>query len=161
MTIYEYYCLLRDSSTLEGQVPVFISRRNGDRFSAQRPRQKCNVWDLLLWQHRNQWGPSEARPLPVENLIILTTAIYAFQTMLRRRKIPVKCGVKIVMKHAKTWKYNTNPRENYCHKSIHQSTFNTPMYDNFFYLKPLLFASCTDTFSKWCKITRGMKRSAQ
>jgi hypothetical protein len=30
---------------------------------------------------------------------------------------------------------------------------------NFF--NPLLFASCTDTFSKWCKITRGMKRSAQ
>jgi hypothetical protein len=25
----------------------------------------------------------------------------------------------------------------------------------------LLFASCTHTFSKWCKITRGMKRSAQ
>jgi hypothetical protein len=25
----------------------------------------------------------------------------------------------------------------------------------------LLFASCADTFSKWCKITRGMKRSAQ
>jgi hypothetical protein len=31
----------------------------------------------------------------------------------------------------------------------------------FFCLNPLLFASCTDTFSKWCKITRGMKRSAQ
>jgi hypothetical protein len=30
-----------------------------------------------------------------------------------------------------------------------------------FYLNLLLFASCTDTFSKWCKITRGMKRSAQ
>jgi hypothetical protein len=30
---------------------------------------------------------------------------------------------------------------------------------NFFYL--LLFASCTNIFSKWCKITRGMKRSAQ
>jgi hypothetical protein len=30
-----------------------------------------------------------------------------------------------------------------------------------FFLNPLLFASCTDTFSKWCKITRGMKRSAQ
>jgi hypothetical protein len=30
---------------------------------------------------------------------------------------------------------------------------------NFFNL--LLFASCTDTFSKWCKITRGIKRSAQ
>jgi hypothetical protein len=29
----------------------------------------------------------------------------------------------------------------------------------FFCLNPLLFASCTDTFSKWCKITRGMKRS--
>jgi hypothetical protein len=28
-------------------------------------------------------------------------------------------------------------------------------------LNPLLFASCTNTFSKWCKITRGMKRSAQ
>jgi hypothetical protein len=28
-------------------------------------------------------------------------------------------------------------------------------------LNPLLFASCTDTFSKWCKITRGMKSSAQ
>jgi hypothetical protein len=25
----------------------------------------------------------------------------------------------------------------------------------------ILFASCTDTFSKWYKITRGMKRSAQ
>jgi hypothetical protein len=24
----------------------------------------------------------------------------------------------------------------------------------------LLFTSCTDTFSKWCKITRGMKRNA-
>jgi hypothetical protein len=32
-------------------------------------------------------------------------------------------------------------------------------YPNFF--NPLLFASCTDKFSKWCKITRGMKRSAQ
>jgi hypothetical protein len=31
----------------------------------------------------------------------------------------------------------------------------------FFCLNPLLFASCTDTFSKWRKITRGMKRSAQ
>jgi hypothetical protein len=31
----------------------------------------------------------------------------------------------------------------------------------FFFVNPLLFASCTDTFSKWCKITRGMKRSAQ
>jgi hypothetical protein len=31
----------------------------------------------------------------------------------------------------------------------------------FFFFNPLLFASCTDTFSKWCKITRGMKRSAQ
>jgi hypothetical protein len=31
----------------------------------------------------------------------------------------------------------------------------------FFCVNPLLFASCTDTFSKWCKITRGMKRSAQ
>jgi hypothetical protein len=29
------------------------------------------------------------------------------------------------------------------------------------FFNPLLFASCTDTFSKWCKITRGMKRSAQ
>jgi hypothetical protein len=28
----------------------------------------------------------------------------------------------------------------------------------FFFLTPLLFASCTDTFSKWCKITRGVKR---
>jgi cyclic AMP-responsive element-binding protein 3 len=31
----------------------------------------------------------------------------------------------------------------------------------FFFMNPLLFASCTNTFSKWCKITRGMKRSAQ
>jgi hypothetical protein len=31
----------------------------------------------------------------------------------------------------------------------------------FFCLIPLLFASCTDTCSKWCKVTRGMKRSAQ
>jgi hypothetical protein len=30
-----------------------------------------------------------------------------------------------------------------------------------FFLNPLLFASCTNTFSKLCKITRGMKRSAQ
>jgi hypothetical protein len=30
-----------------------------------------------------------------------------------------------------------------------------------FFFNPLLFASCTDTFSKWCKITRGMKRSAE
>jgi hypothetical protein len=30
-----------------------------------------------------------------------------------------------------------------------------------FFVNPLLFASCTNTFSKWCKITRGMKRSAQ
>jgi hypothetical protein len=30
-----------------------------------------------------------------------------------------------------------------------------------FFFNPLLFASCTDTFSKWCKITGGMKRSAQ
>jgi hypothetical protein len=29
------------------------------------------------------------------------------------------------------------------------------------FFNPLLFASCTDTFIKWCKITRGMKRSAQ
>jgi hypothetical protein len=29
-----------------------------------------------------------------------------------------------------------------------------------FFFNPLLFASCTDTFSKWCKITRGVK-SAQ
>jgi hypothetical protein len=29
------------------------------------------------------------------------------------------------------------------------------------FCNPLLFASCTDTFSKWCKIIRGMKRSAQ
>jgi hypothetical protein len=29
------------------------------------------------------------------------------------------------------------------------------------FFNPLLFASCTDTFSKWCKITRGIKRSAQ
>jgi hypothetical protein len=33
-------------------------------------------------------------------------------------------------------------------------------YRNIFF-NPLLFASCTDTFSKWYKITRGMKRSAQ
>jgi hypothetical protein len=32
---------------------------------------------------------------------------------------------------------------------------------NMFCLNPLLFASCTDTFSKCCKITIGMKRSAQ
>jgi hypothetical protein len=32
--------------------------------------------------------------------------------------------------------------------------------DTFFCLNPILFASCTDTFSKWCKITRGMKKSA-
>jgi hypothetical protein len=31
----------------------------------------------------------------------------------------------------------------------------------FFFVNPLLFASCTNTFSKWCKVTRGMKRSAQ
>jgi hypothetical protein len=30
-----------------------------------------------------------------------------------------------------------------------------------FFVNPLLFASCTNTFSKWCKITRGKKRSAQ
>jgi hypothetical protein len=30
-----------------------------------------------------------------------------------------------------------------------------------FLFESLLFASCTNTFSKWCKITRGMKRSAQ
>jgi hypothetical protein len=30
-----------------------------------------------------------------------------------------------------------------------------------FFVNILLFASCTDTFIKWCKITRGMKRSAQ
>jgi hypothetical protein len=29
------------------------------------------------------------------------------------------------------------------------------------FFNPLLFASCTNTFSKWCKITRHMKRSAQ
>jgi hypothetical protein len=29
------------------------------------------------------------------------------------------------------------------------------------FFNPLLFASCTGTYSKWCKITRGMKRSAQ
>jgi hypothetical protein len=34
------------------------------------------------------------------------------------------------------------------------------LYRNFF-VNPLLFASCTNTFSKWCKVTRGMKRSAQ
>jgi hypothetical protein len=34
-------------------------------------------------------------------------------------------------------------------------------YFFYFCLNPLLFGSCTDTFSKWCKITRGMKRSAQ
>jgi hypothetical protein len=34
-------------------------------------------------------------------------------------------------------------------------------YASSIFLNPLLFASCTDTFSKWCKITRGMKRSAQ
>jgi hypothetical protein len=31
----------------------------------------------------------------------------------------------------------------------------------YIFFNPLLFASCTNTFSKWCKITRGMKRSAQ
>jgi hypothetical protein len=30
-----------------------------------------------------------------------------------------------------------------------------------FFFNPLLFASCTNTFNKWCKITRGMKRSVQ
>jgi hypothetical protein len=29
------------------------------------------------------------------------------------------------------------------------------------FLNPRLFASCTDTFCKWCKITRGVKKSAQ
>jgi hypothetical protein len=35
------------------------------------------------------------------------------------------------------------------------------LFSFFYFLNPLLFASCTDTFSKWCKVTRGMKRSAQ
>jgi hypothetical protein len=34
-------------------------------------------------------------------------------------------------------------------------------YNFCFCLNPLLFANCTDAFSKWCKITRGMKRSVQ
>jgi hypothetical protein len=29
-----------------------------------------------------------------------------------------------------------------------------------FFLNPFLFASCTNTFSKCCEITTGMKRSA-
>jgi hypothetical protein len=32
---------------------------------------------------------------------------------------------------------------------------------DFFLFESPLFANCTDTFSKWYKITRGMKRSAQ
>jgi hypothetical protein len=31
----------------------------------------------------------------------------------------------------------------------------------FFVLNPILFASCTCTFSKWCKSKEGVKRSAQ
>jgi hypothetical protein len=54
---------------------------------------------------------------------------------------------------------------------IQQQTYNltvfTAIVDTtsagkvFFFWNPLLFASCTNTFSKWCEITRGMKRSAQ
>jgi hypothetical protein len=33
------------------------------------------------------------------------------------------------------------------------------LWDHFFCLNPLLFPSCANTFSKCCKITRGMKRS--
>jgi hypothetical protein len=32
---------------------------------------------------------------------------------------------------------------------------------HFFFVNPLLFASCTNIFSKCCKITRGLKMSAQ
>jgi hypothetical protein len=35
------------------------------------------------------------------------------------------------------------------------------IYYFFLFLNPVLFASCTNTFCKWCEITRGMKRSAQ
>jgi hypothetical protein len=51
---------------------------------------------------------------------------------------------------------------NMIHKHLH---FQTNKLKKYIWIKlffnPLLFVSCTDTFSKWCKITRGMKRSAQ
>jgi hypothetical protein len=31
----------------------------------------------------------------------------------------------------------------------------------FFFANPLLFASCTNTICKWCKVTRGIKRGVQ
>jgi hypothetical protein len=44
-------------------------------------------------------------------------------------------------------------------KSRRKRTLRNCKRFNIFF-NPLLFASCADTFSKWCKITRGMKRSA-
>jgi hypothetical protein len=41
------------------------------------------------------------------------------------------------------------------------STLPRHSADRFCFVNLLLFAICTNTFSKWCKITRGMKRSAQ
>jgi hypothetical protein len=52
---------------------------------------------------------------------------------------------------------------NYVHRSVKTRYWTTTEQQTFFFvcLNPLLFVSCIHTFSKWCKITRGMKRSAQ
>jgi hypothetical protein len=49
---------------------------------------------------------------------------------------------------------------NWCYYAWNENYQNILFHSSVFF-NFLLFASCTDTFSKWCKIPRGMKRSAQ
>jgi hypothetical protein len=54
----------------------------------------------------------------------------------------------------------TQPRVHWV-PGIYPGVTSAEVKKTFFCLNPLLFASCTNTFSKWCQITRAMKRSAQ
>jgi hypothetical protein len=57
--------------------------------------------------------------------------------------------------------FNYIYRINMINRRNNKNRGNDSNHDKVFFVNPFLFASCTNTFSKWCKITRGMKRSAQ
>jgi hypothetical protein len=128
----------------------------------------------LIWRQNSMYckslktvtnsSPQDRGPyIPIKGFRMLRNKkLYLFLiTKLLYRKIPVaSCLLRLVttVYHSlRSWwpRRSRLVGDTRCCKSGISTVFT----NKFFYL--LLFASCTDTFSKWCKVTRGMKRSAQ
>jgi hypothetical protein len=93
---------IRNSPNLEGQIPVFISPRN--RVVQLYPQA---LGSLFVASYDSQGYGGGIRPLlhtGGRTHARFTTAIYIPETRLCREKIIGKYAIKIVIKHAHSWK---------------------------------------------------------